>query len=212
MTDWIEWHGGENPVPGRVVDVRCRDRRAMQCGPQLSEHFQWFHDDDERSDIIAYRLAAQPASEQVGTDEPSGEGVNPNPDLQELLGRLRAVGTESFNRKESIIGIITEAADAIEALLADLARKDAALRPFAAEHECDGHATVRDFDLKVSITVPWSAVIEARQALETKAGGASSDDAGRKTYRVGEFIGRHPVLCIHGHIDPNNLCTDCEGG
>lgn len=30
-------------------------------------------------------------------------------------------------------------------------------------------------------------------------------------YRVGEFIGNRPVLCEHGHIDPNNLCDYCEG-
>lgn len=38
---------------------------------------------------------------------------------------------------------------------------------------------------------------------------ARSEEAGN--YRVGEFIGRQPVLCPHGSTDPNNLCAYCEG-
>jgi hypothetical protein len=105
------------------------------------------------------REAAQPASEQVGTDEPSGEGVNPNPDLQELLGRLRADLSYDGRTGEVCEGDVGErlsdAADAIEALLADLARKDAALLMI----QC--------------LTGDEKVNAEARQALETKAGGAS---------------------------------------
>lgn len=32
----------------------------------------------------------------------------------------------------------------------------------------------------------------------------------RPEYRVGDFIGRQPVLCEHGHTDMNNLCPKCE--
>lgn len=33
----------------------------------------------------------------------------------------------------------------------------------------------------------------------------------RAFYRVGEFVEGRPVLCEHGHVDPNNLCPYCEG-
>lgn len=117
--------------------------------------------------------------------------MNPNPDLQELLGRLRRTFAD-FGQDP--LGTINpdgpEAADAIEALLADLARKDAALREFIDSIErapiswetgvccCgspveghgfgDGHSPVDEGSYFVS-----NAIAAARQALETKAGGAS---------------------------------------
>lgn len=41
-----------------------------------------------------------------------------------------------------------------------------ALEPFAAEHECDGHATVEDFNMEVQIFVRWEAIKYARAALQ----------------------------------------------
>jgi hypothetical protein len=40
---------------------------------------------------------------------------------------------------------------------------------------------------------------------------APAEGAGEDFYAVGEFIGRQPVLCVHGSTDPNNLCPYCEG-
>jgi hypothetical protein len=108
------------------------------------------------------REAAQPASEQVGTDEPSGEGVNPNPDLQELLGRLRAADLDAIREAEKLL--ISQAAD--------LARKDAALRPFADFAEWAVSANDPD-DQPLKFILKAGDLRAARQALETKAGGAS---------------------------------------
>ena len=40
---------------------------------------------------------------------------------------------------------------------------------------------------------------------------APAEGAGEDFYAVGEFVGRQPVLCVHGSTDPNNLCPYCEG-
>jgi len=53
-----------------------------------------------------------------------------------------------------------------------------------------------------------AALADRLEALSSEGRG----DLERAEYRVGDFIGRHPVLCIHGHIDMNNLCPKCEAG
>jgi hypothetical protein len=59
---WIEWHGGENPVPGQRVDVRFRDG-FIPHQTSRSEEWDWSHNSPERrmaggaDDIVAYRLA-----------------------------------------------------------------------------------------------------------------------------------------------------------
>lgn len=60
--EWIEWHGGENPVPGKRVVVRFRDG-FIPHQSSLSEEWDWSHNSPKRrlakgsDDIIAYRLA-----------------------------------------------------------------------------------------------------------------------------------------------------------
>lgn len=53
--------------------------------------------------------------------------------------------------------------DAAEARADRLAK---ALEPFAVPHECDGHATVEDFNMEVQIFVRWSVIKAARAALQ----------------------------------------------
>lgn len=84
MTDWIEWAGGENPVLGRMVEVQRRYRRGMKPSGNVypSSEFYWGHRPEGRGrgdDIIAYRLAAQPASEQVGMSEANAPKDSPAP-------------------------------------------------------------------------------------------------------------------------------------
>jgi len=50
---WIEWNGGENPVPGKMVDVRWRTGVARYAG--LSDAWRWKHI-AAPGDIIAYRV------------------------------------------------------------------------------------------------------------------------------------------------------------
>lgn len=63
--EWIEWSGGENPVPGERVEIRTRydaDRSAV--GRSSTFHWQWFSDNsDYEGDIIAYRIAPHPDRE-----------------------------------------------------------------------------------------------------------------------------------------------------
>lgn len=67
MNDWINWNGGECPVPeGTLVDVKHRDGHEY-CGvpagmPVRAE--TWTHSDDEHpGDIVAYRVSKeQPAN------------------------------------------------------------------------------------------------------------------------------------------------------
>ena len=65
MSDWIEWTGGENPVPGQKVDVKARSPHSG--GTNLyADSLGWsrqYMDDD----IIAYRLATpSPAAQDAG--------------------------------------------------------------------------------------------------------------------------------------------------
>jgi hypothetical protein len=58
--EWIEWHGGENPVPGQWVETR------HECGHECTgkeawlsdewHHTFWSHIDDDAHRIIAYRV------------------------------------------------------------------------------------------------------------------------------------------------------------
>lgn len=57
--DWIEWAGGENPVPGQMVEARFRGGATEV---DLSDDWYWQHSGCH-SDLVAYRLAAQPKQE-----------------------------------------------------------------------------------------------------------------------------------------------------
>ena len=60
---WVEWTGGENPVPGQTVQVRWRDNTA-RLTPDAeydSEAWSW-EAHDLYCDIIAYRVVTPPVS------------------------------------------------------------------------------------------------------------------------------------------------------
>lgn len=59
MSDWVEWGGGERPVPENTqVDVRFRcDAAGASLQDQPAQSFRWDHR-DSGSDIVAYRLSA----------------------------------------------------------------------------------------------------------------------------------------------------------
>ena len=61
MTDWIEWKGGECPVPpGTVVEVRFRNGNSDP--DSNAEWWTWDWDCDREStrDIVAYRVVGEP--------------------------------------------------------------------------------------------------------------------------------------------------------
>ena len=56
--NWIEWSGGERPVPrGALIIAECRDRREMLMG---AADLRWTHQGDYR-DIVRYRVVEHPA-------------------------------------------------------------------------------------------------------------------------------------------------------
>jgi hypothetical protein len=66
MDAWIEWEGGECPVPpNRVVDVKIRSGEIFY-GPAFS--YAWTHGGNGRRDIVAYKLKdSRPAPEPVAS-------------------------------------------------------------------------------------------------------------------------------------------------
>ena len=65
MSDWIEWNGGECPVPDGVeFKFKFRDNRESQIRDTASR-FRWRHINNS-DDIIAYRiLDEKPASDEI---------------------------------------------------------------------------------------------------------------------------------------------------
>jgi len=65
MSDWIEWHGGECPVPpDTMVEVRYRSAILPKSGPDLARFEDWYWQPHEVGlagsfDIVAYRVIGQ---------------------------------------------------------------------------------------------------------------------------------------------------------
>lgn len=57
MEGWIEWAGGENPVPGKLVRVTVR-QGTKTIFPSKSEKWRWSHR-ESGYDIIAYRVVEE---------------------------------------------------------------------------------------------------------------------------------------------------------
>lgn len=56
---WTVWHGGENPVPGEMVEYRLRNEGDKVLS-RLSDHLHWAHIGGLKgSDIIAYRVVKE---------------------------------------------------------------------------------------------------------------------------------------------------------
>lgn len=69
---WISWSGGENPVPGQMVEVKIRWRDGEPSeGAVLSDHMDWRHRGvrrGESGDIVAFRLAPAAPVEASGSE------------------------------------------------------------------------------------------------------------------------------------------------
>ena len=65
MSDWIEWNGGECPVPkGTLVDVLYRSAGIKTSVAAGGKYAHDWADDDMGRDIIAYRIC-EPAKQPV---------------------------------------------------------------------------------------------------------------------------------------------------
>ena len=59
MSEWIEWKGGECPVPGETVSVKFRGS-DFGTRPGTADFFDWSHDGTKiNGDIIAYRVVKE---------------------------------------------------------------------------------------------------------------------------------------------------------
>lgn len=69
MNDWIEWHGGECPVPaGERIDIRFRGGTYEDYQP--SEGWRWTHVGGAY-DIVAYRISkpAEPPKPDTSAED-----------------------------------------------------------------------------------------------------------------------------------------------
>lgn len=54
---WIEWNGGENPVPGKMVRLTLRGYPTVALPPKSADSINWANDEKiPRLDIVAYQL------------------------------------------------------------------------------------------------------------------------------------------------------------
>jgi len=67
---WIEWHGGENPVPGKVVNLRWLGLAGDDKAEWSSDEQDWPHVGSGH-DIIAYRVVT-PAPEAPAPSDVAG--------------------------------------------------------------------------------------------------------------------------------------------
>ncbi len=73
---WIEWHGGENPIPGKQCEVLLKRAYARTT---RSENWSWTHHGNY-ADIIAYRVV-QPEYVDLGPEDfPPGSVLNSGAD------------------------------------------------------------------------------------------------------------------------------------
>lgn len=94
-SDWVEWSGGENPVPGKMVDLMFASDNWCHAG--ISDAYNWKHGRGAGFDIIAYRLADTPASAVKGEAaafmdaEARAEAWSDRVEIQEMISVTSAV-------------------------------------------------------------------------------------------------------------------------
>lgn len=111
---WIEWHGGECPVPaGTLIDLRFRDGDVLE--RVMSYEWRWCHEGWD-ADIVAYRISkpAEPPKPDTSAEENRLWHGYAGKALQGLLACPDATGTHD--------GFAENAADFADAMLAE-ARK-----------------------------------------------------------------------------------------
>lgn len=118
---WIEWHGGENPVPGRYVDMRFR-LGDWASGQSDSHPFvrRWSWSPDKRSsrDIIAYRIVPTPEPVTDLGLSPQEEGGVGSFQL-DTTGRVVSELTEAFETYHEWSDLDAFAQGYVEALFSE---------------------------------------------------------------------------------------------
>ena len=113
---WIEWHGGECPVPaGTRVSVKFRNGVSTGLSGDRVAEYGWVHYGDA-SDIVAYRISkpAEPPAPDTSAEENRLWHEYAGKAMQGLLACPSTTGTHD--------GFAKNAADFADAMLAE-ARK-----------------------------------------------------------------------------------------
>ena len=92
MTEWINWHGGENPVPGKRVDVRIRAGDESKIS-MSSEFWSWKHIGGQ-GDIIAYRVVDE--EQKTMRQFETGATRDTNTDKLDYKGFLSMIAINQF--------------------------------------------------------------------------------------------------------------------
>lgn len=137
---WIEWSGGENPVPGQSVEVRLRNAEEVELDvfeafaiPIRSDGQAWAHGGGP-FDIIAYR----PAPSAVETPSAVGEQRITVPLAPGYVVTLRSDRASEKSKHGVSRGIPSNLEYALACEVRDLR---AALSPSAAACECEALRT-----------------------------------------------------------------------
>ena len=94
MTEWIEWHGGENPVPGKLVDIKWRSGEIDY--REYSDDWNWkFSESGSEYDIIAYRVIEEESKPTMRTFE-TGATRDSNEDKLDYKGFLSMIAIKQF--------------------------------------------------------------------------------------------------------------------
>lgn len=140
-SDWIEWTGGENPVPGQMVEWRERDGDvgSALCSDDLS----WLSY-DAHNDIIAYRVVSPPASAAKGEELRDHIGIewsyhdddiHPPRPFNHVRANLGQLSTDWIKVGLQEQGVLTlaERAEGERLAIAEVERSVAALQPHPSQ-------------------------------------------------------------------------------
>lgn len=87
---WIPWSGGENPVPGQMVEVCLASGESYHKVALSDDYGRWWHVSGGQDHIIAFRLS--PPKD----DETSPEGSVPARQDDEAAGQVLAAERDAF--------------------------------------------------------------------------------------------------------------------
>ncbi|MGH6977900.1 MAG: hypothetical protein ACRED4_01180 [Brevundimonas sp.] len=176
---WIAWRGGENPVPGVMVEIIMRAEEGMGLHePAASSNgYRWNHlkasDFDGNGDIIAYRPhVASPASSS-SVVQGDANGVEREGDYKDILAYAQGLATtaakkvgcvDDWRPLSDISGCLTQIDNALTGLVALTPTAAPVSRPLATGAQ---HSTATDFpDDEVLACVGSSASPVSRPAGE----------------------------------------------
>lgn len=94
--DWIEWEGGENPVPSQNVEVRTRSGQTFTAN---SDTFVW-HVYGLHFDIIAYRVIGESEEETAKPVGQDGEWIEWKGGVNPVIGKYVEVTLRSSETLE----------------------------------------------------------------------------------------------------------------